>query len=185
MSGRLFIISGPAGVGKGTAVELLRQRRPDIGLSVSATTRPPRPGEVDGQSYYFMTDKQFDDLVARDGFLEWAQVHAHRYGTPREQVAEKLKDNSLILEIDPQGALNVRRSMPDAVLIFIAPPSMDELRRRLVGRGTEDAADIERRMNDALKELAVKDSYDEIVVNDDIDKTVDELIAIIDRYESR
>lgn len=185
MAGRLFVISGPAGVGKGTVVKRLIERRPDLALSVSATTRSPRPGEVDGVSYYFMTDPQFDDLIASGGFLEWANVHTHRYGTPRAQVEDKLRGNSLILEIDPQGAFSVRRAMPDAVLVFIAPPSMEELRRRLVGRGTEDAADIERRMSDAQTEMAVRDRYDEVVVNNEIEDTVDRILAIINEYENR
>lgn len=177
------MISGPAGVGKGTAVKRLLELRPDLSVSVSATTRSPRPGEVEGSSYYFLTDEQFDRLVADDGFLEWAKVHTHRYGTPRAQVERDLKGGSLILEIDPQGAFNVRASMPRAVLLFIAPPSMEELRRRLVGRGTESGEELDGRMSDALGEMAVRDRYDEVVVNDDIDQTVAQLAAIINRYE--
>lgn len=184
MSGRLFVISGPAGVGKGTAVQRLLEMRPDLSVSVSATTRSPRPSEVEGSSYYFLTDEQFDQLIASDGFLEWAKVHSHRYGTPRAQVEHDLTDGSLILEIDPQGAFNVRDTMPRAVLIFIAPPSIDELRRRLVGRGTESAEELDRRMSDALQEMSVRDRYDEVVVNQDLDQTVEQLAAIIKRYEN-
>ncbi len=183
MAGRLFVVSGPAGVGKGTVIQLLRQRRPDLALSVSATTRSPRPGEVEGVSYYFMDDEAFQRLVREGGFLEWAKVHTHYYGTPRQQVESKLRDGSLILEIDPQGAFNVRRAMPDAVLIFIAPPSIDELRRRLAGRGTESGAEFEKRMQDAAIELEASKDYDEVIVNDQLETTVDELAAIMERYE--
>lgn len=185
MTNRLFVISGPAGVGKGTLVKRLLQRRPDLLLSVSATTRPARPGEQEGVSYYFLSDQQFDELVANDGFLEWAHVHTNRYGTLRSQVASKLEHGSLILEIDPQGAFNISRTMPDAVLIFIVPPDMDELRRRLEGRGTEEAGDIERRMLDSQGELLAKEHYDEIVVNDNLETATEDLLAIIDSYENR
>ncbi|MBM6999342.1 guanylate kinase [bacterium] len=183
VAGRLFVVSGPAGVGKGTVIQLLRKRRPDLALSVSATTRSPRPGEVEGVSYYFMDDEAFQQLVREGGFLEWAKVHTHYYGTPRQQVESKLRDGSLILEIDPQGAFNVRRAMPDAVLIFIAPPSIDELRRRLAGRGTESGAEFEKRMQDAAIELEASKDYDEVIVNDQLETTVDELAAIMERYE--
>lgn len=184
MANRLFVISGPAGVGKGTVIGLLRQRRPDIALSISATTRSPRPGEQEGVSYYFMDTASFKQLVDQGGFLEWAKVHDHYYGTPRSQVQDKLKSASLILEIDPQGAFNVQRTMPDAVLVFIAPPSIDELRRRLAGRGTETAPEFEKRMSDALDELKASQRYDEIIVNDQLENAVDQLAAIIERYEN-
>lgn len=184
MANRLFVISGPSGAGKGTVIARVRQARPDLALSVSATTRSPRPGEVDGVSYHFMTDAQFDELAGKGGFLEWAHVHDHRYGTPRMHVEQMLEHSSLILEIDPQGAFNVRAAMPEAVLVFVAPPSMDVLRQRLEGRGTEDAAELEKRLADAASFMEASKRYDEVVVNDVLDETVKRMLAIIERYES-
>lgn len=184
MAHRLFVFSGPPGAGKGTVIGRVRAQRPDIALSVSATTRAPRPGEVDGVSYHFMSDAQFDDLVAKGGFLEWAHVHDHRYGTPRMHVEKVLEERSLILEIDPQGAFNVRAAMPEAVLVFIAPPSMEVLRQRLVGRGTEDPAELAKRLSDVQSFMDASSRYDEVVVNDVLDDTVKHVLAIIKRYES-
>ncbi|MCC6109530.1 MAG: guanylate kinase, partial [Denitrobacterium sp.] len=136
--GNLFVISGPSGAGKGTLVSRVLDRVPDAWVSVSATTRPPREGEVDGTSYFFMTDDQFDDLVARGGFLEWAHVHAHKYGTPLASVKEHIDaGDQVILEIDVQGAFQVREKLPEAHLVFIDVPSEKELLARLRGRGTE------------------------------------------------
>lgn len=161
----------------------VRESRPDLALSVSATTRAPRPGEVDGISYHFLTDAQFDELVAQGGFLEWAHVHTNRYGTPRMHVEQVLERQSLILEIDPQGAFNVRAAMPDAVLVFIAPPSLEVLRARLAGRGTEDEASLAKRLADVQSFMDASKRYDEVVVNDDLDETVARVLGIIDRYE--
>lgn len=158
---------------------------PELGLTVSATTRAPRPGEVDGVSYYFMDDAAFDRLVDEGAFLEWAHVHDHRYGTLRSEVEHVVGEGrSVVLEIDVQGALNVRRTLPDAVLVFIEPPSMAELERRLRQRGTEDEASLELRLSNARRELALDDCYDARVVNDDLDRACSELMRLIKTYET-
>jgi guanylate kinase len=172
-------------VGKGTLVAKVRGDRPSLGLTVSATTRPPRPGEVDGVSYFFMDDAEFSRRVSQGEFLEWANVHGHRYGTLLSEVRRNLAEGrSLILEIDVQGGLNVRRIHPDAVLVFIEPPSMDELERRLRGRGTEDEASIECRLENARREMEMGASYDVRIVNDDLTRASEELERTIDLYES-
>ena len=178
--GNLFVISGPSGAGKGTLVKRLLERIPDAWVSVSATTRAPRPGEIDGVHYYFMNDKRFDDLVAAHGFLEWADVHGKRYGTLKRTVLERMSaGQQVILEIDVQGAFQVRKLIPEAILVFIEPPSLEELRRRLEGRGTEDADAIERRMKTAEAELALKHEYNKQLVNDDLDAATEELVAFV------
>lgn len=183
---RLFVVSGPSGVGKGTLVALLRERLTRLGLTVSATTREPRPGEVDGVSYHFLDDAEFERRVGEGEFLEWAWVHGHRYGTLRSEVERVLAEGrSVVLEIDVQGALNVRASHPEAVLVFIEPPSPEELERRLRGRGTEDEASIERRLANARREMSYADRYDVRIVNDDLDRAVDDLAHVIDSYETR
>ena len=178
--GNLFVISGPSGAGKGTLVKRLVERIPDAWVSVSATTRDPRPGEIDGVHYFFLNDKRFDDLVAAHGFLEWADVHGKRYGTLKRTVLDRVsKGKQVILEIDVQGAFQVRKLVPEAVLVFIEPPSLEELRRRLEGRGTEGPEAIERRMKTAELELAQKDKYDKQLVNDDLDAATEELVAFV------
>jgi len=158
-------------------------RVPDAWVSVSATTRPPRPGEVDGVNYHFVSDSQFDELAEADGLLEWAQVFSNRYGTPRAAVVERIQNGGqVLLEIDVQGGDQVKRSMPEAVLVFVEPPSSAELRSRLTGRGTETAEQIEQRLSHASRELDAAERYDHRVVNDDLQQAVDELIAIIDSY---
>lgn len=184
MAGRLFVVSGPAGAGKGTILGRVRSSRPDLALSVSATTRAPRAGEVEGVSYYFMDEQAFRSHVEAGDFLEWADVHGNLYGTLRSEVREKLNHGSLVLEIDPQGAFNVQAMMPDCVMIFIAPPSLETLRERLVLRGSESAETLERRMADAAVEMACADRYDEVVVNDDLDEAVDAVLAVMERYEN-
>lgn len=183
---RLFVVSGPSGVGKGTLVAALRERLSSLGLTVSATTRSPRPGETDGISYYFLTDGEFERRVEEGDFLEWAWVHGHRYGTLKSE-AERLlgQGRSVILEIDVQGGLQVREKLPDAVLVFIEPPSMDELERRLRGRGTESEADVERRLANAREEMRCADRYDVRIVNDDLDRAEQELEQVIESYETR
>ncbi len=181
---RLFVVSGPSGVGKGTLVALLREKRPSLGLTVSATTREPRAGEVDGQSYYFLTEDEFSAKVEAGEFLEWAVVHGHRYGTLKSEVERNLaQGQSLVLEIDVQGGLNVRNVFPDVVLVFIAPPSTEELVKRLKGRGTEDDETIAVRLHTAVHEMELMDAYDATIVNDDLDRALAELDALFESYE--
>ena len=181
---RLFVVSGPAGAGKGTLVARARSRRPQLSVTVSATTRAPREGEVDGTSYYFLTEEEFDRKIEEDAFLEWAHVHKNRYGTLKSEVDRLFaQGNSVILEIDVQGAFAVRKQRPDAVLIFIVPPSMEVLEQRLRGRGTEDEDSIRVRLENAVRELSLAGEYDEIVVNDDVEQATEDLLAIMDSYE--
>jgi len=183
--GRLFVVSGPSGAGKGTLVARVRELRPALGLTVSATTRAPRPGEVDGVSYHFLSDDEFDRRVGEGAFVEWADVHGHRYGTLWSEVETRIsRGESVILEIDYQGALNVRAQLPSAVLVFVEPPSMDELERRLRSRGTEDERQIELRLANARTEMAVADRYDVRIVNDDLEVAARELCVVIDRFEN-
>ncbi len=180
--GNLFVISGPSGAGKGTLVSRIMQRVSDAWLSISATTRAPREGEVDGVHYLFLGDEEFDQLIAEDGFLEWACVHGRRYGTPARLVRDHMDaGHQVILEIDYQGAFQVRKRLPSAHLIFIEPPSLEELERRLRGRGTEDEALIALRMRNARAELASIDHYDVRFVNDNLDACTDELVSYIER----
>lgn len=182
---RLFVVSGPSGVGKGTLVSRLRERVPGLGLTVSATTREPRQDEVDGVSYHFLDDAEFDRRVAGGEFLEWAWVHDHRYGTLRSEVDAPLSQGrSVILEIDVQGGLSVRGAHPEAVLVFIEPPSAEELERRLRGRGTEDEESVRRRLANARSEMECAPRYDVRIVNDDLDRATGELARVIEAYET-
>ncbi|MEY8436513.1 guanylate kinase [Atopobiaceae bacterium 24-176] len=185
MTARFFVVSGPSGAGKGTLVSAVRQARPDLGLTVSATTRSPRPGEVDGVSYSFKSDDEFDAMVEAGEFLEWAHVAGHRYGTPLSEVERVLASGrSLILEVDVQGGLNVKRLVDDAVLIFIEPPSFEELERRLRGRGTESDEDVALRLGQAAGEMALAPSYDARIVNDDLSRATADLLATVEAFES-
>lgn len=178
--GRVVVLSGPTAVGKGTVMAQLRRRHPEAYVSVSATTRPPRPGEEHGVHYWFLTEDQFDDLLAHGGLLEWATVHGSaRYGTPRRPVEEAVAaGHTVILEIDLQGARQVRRSWPDAYFVFLAPPSRDELVRRLQGRGTETAEQQQRRLRTAQEEMAAAGEFDTVLVNDELGQTVDKLVEL-------
>jgi len=175
------VLAGPTAVGKGSVSADLREHHPDVLLSVSATTRAPRPGEVDGVAYHFVSDAEFDRLVADDALIEWATVHgAARYGTPRAPVDDALAaGHPVVLEIDLQGARQIRERGRDALFVFLAPPSWDELVRRQVGRGTEDAAQRERRLATARVELAAEDEFDVTIVNDDVQRAAQELVALV------
>ena len=178
--GMLLVISGPSGTGKGTLIERLMKEDPTLVFSVSATTRAPRPGEIDGVHYHFVTNERYDELVAENAFVEYANVHGNRYGTLRSEVYERLeRGENVVLDIDVQGALNVIASEKEKVSIFILPPSMQELRSRLTGRGTESAEDVERRLHNAVWEISQKDKYEYKVINDDLESCLRTLQAII------
>jgi guanylate kinase len=178
---RLTVLSGPTAVGKGTVVTRLSQEHPEIFVSVSVTTRPPRPGEVDGVHYHFVSDAEFDALIAEGALLEWAIVHGvHRYGTPRDPVLRALDEGRpALLEIDLQGARQVKANCPDARFVFLAPPSWEELVRRLVGRGTESAVQQQRRLETAGAELAARAEFDHVVVNREIGQAIEDLVALV------
>jgi guanylate kinase len=178
---RLTVLSGPTAVGKGTVVTRLIQRHPEIFVSISVSTRPPRPGEVDGVHYHFVSDEKFDALIAEGALLEWAIVHGvHRYGTPRAPVMQAIAaGRPALLEIDLQGARQVKASCPDARFVFLAPPSWQELLRRLVGRGTESASQRKRRLETARAEMSAQAEFDEVVVNHEIDQAVEDLVALV------
>lgn len=179
---KLIVLAGPTAVGKGTVAGHIRENYPDVLLSVSATTRAPRPGEIEGISYYFVSDDEFDRMIEAGELLEWAKVHnAYRYGTPRGPVdAAIAAGNSVLLEIDLQGARAVRRAMPEARLVFLLPPSWDELVRRLIGRGTEDAAEQARRLETAKLELAAQGEFDFQVINHDVAEAAREVVDLME-----
>ncbi len=179
---KLIVLAGPTAVGKGTVAGYIRENYPNVLLSVSATTRAPRPGETDGVSYYFVTDEEFDRMVVSDELLEWATVHnAYRYGTPRGPVdAAIAAGSSVLLEIDLQGARSVRRAMPEACLVFLLPPTWDELVRRLIGRGTEDEAEQARRLETAKLELAAQGEFDYRVINHDVGDAAREVVDLME-----
>ena len=178
---RLVVVAGPSAVGKGTLVGALRAKRADVWVSVSATTRHPRPGEREGVHYFFVTDDEFSRMIEAGELLEWAVVHgSHRYGTPRKPVEERLAmDMSVVLEIDLQGARQVKQTMPEALFVFVAPPTFEILIERLAIRGTEDDEERQRRLRTAREELAAVAEFDVTVVNDRLDVAVAELEAIV------
>lgn len=177
--GKLFVISGASGVGKGTVLKEVMKRRQDLRFSVSATTRPPRPSEVDGREYYFVTRERFEEMIRNGEFLEYDEHNSNYYGTPRRQAEEKLEKGSVLLDIEPKGAAQVRESAPDAVLIFIMPPSMEELERRLRDRNDTPEDQIEMRLKRAVWEMEQRVWYDHVVVNDELERCVDEVLAIL------
>lgn len=178
---RLTVLAGPTAVGKGTVAAEVRRNHPEVWISVSVTTRPPRPGEVHGKHYWFVSDDEFDALVSRGELLEWAVVHHRaRYGTPRRPVEEALATGRpALLEIDLQGARQVRRSMPEACFVFLAPPSWEELVRRLVGRGTESEEERTRRLETAREELRAEGEFDTTIVNTEIHVASEQLVALM------
>ena len=179
----VFVITGPSGVGKGALIRTLRGRCPDLELSVSATTRSPRPGERDGVDYHFLDDAEFARRVAAGDFVEHARYSARRYGTLRSELERRTaQGHPVVLEIEVQGARQVAETMPEAVRIFIAPPSEAALRNRLVGRG--DTEDVEARLDTAREELAAQDEFPNVVVNDRLDEAVDDLVALVRGYTS-
>jgi guanylate kinase len=176
----VFVITGPSGVGKGTLIRLLRERVPELALSVSATTRQARPGETQGEHYHFLSDEEFERHVAAGDFVEWAEYSGRRYGTLREELDRHTSGGRpVVLEIEVQGARQVRETLPDAVQIFIRPPSDEALRDRLIGRGTDDPEQVERRLKVAEEELAAAGEFEHAVVNDRLDEAVEELAAIV------
>jgi guanylate kinase len=180
MPARLTVLSGPSGVGKGTVVAALRQLVPEIWVSVSATTRSPRPGERDGREYRFVDRAAFDEMIADDALLEWAEFSGNRYGTPRAPVQKHLaSDDPTLLEIELDGARQVRRSMPDARFVFLAPPSAQDLVERLSGRGTETAEEMARRLARAEIEMAAAAEFDHVVVNHDVADAAAEVAALV------
>ena len=177
--GKLIVISGASGVGKGTVLGLMMEKRKDLFFSVSATTRPPRPNEVDGVHYYFITKEKFEDMIEKGEFLEYDAHAANYYGTPRAQAEEKQEKGHVLLDIEPKGAAQVRKAAPDATLIFIMPPSTEELERRLRGRGDTPEEQIVIRMERAVWEMEQRSWYDHVVVNDDAQRCADEILNII------
>jgi guanylate kinase len=182
------VLAGPTAVGKGTVAAEIREHHPEIWISVSATTRPPRPGEVDGVHYWFVSDAEFDRMIEAGELLEWAVVHqAARYGTPRHPVEERLAAGTpSLLEIDLQGARQVGETMPDALFVFLKPPSWEELVRRLIGRGTESDEEQSRRLETAREELAAEAEFDVTIVNHEVHAAAEELVALMmhDQQES-
>ena len=184
--GMLLVIAGPSGAGKGTLYGRLLAADDSMTFSVSYATRAPRPGEVEGKDYHFVSEETFQQMVDQDGFLEYAAVHGHHYGTPRQPVIDALETGrSVMLDIDPQGALQVMEKMPDCVSVFILPPSFAELRRRLEGRGTETQEEIERRLRNARGEVALMGRYQYLVINDRVEEAYRTLQGIVDAEKQR
>jgi guanylate kinase len=177
---KVFVITGPSGVGKGTVIRGLRERMPELELSVSATTRTPRPGERDGVDYHFTTPGEFDAHLRAGDFLEHATYSGNRYGTLREEVIRRTRAGKpVVLEIEVQGARQIRQTMPEAFTVFIAPPSREALQARLVGRGTDSSDQVQERLRTAERELAAQDEFERVVVNDRLEDAVQELVRIV------
>jgi guanylate kinase len=174
----VLVVTGPSGVGKGTLIRALRERFPDLQLSVSATTRPPRPGEVDGRDYHFLSTDEFDKRLERGDFIEHATYAGNRYGTPRSEL-ERARENPLLLEIELQGARQIRERVPEAEQVFIAPPSVEALRARLAGRGSDSTAQVGSRLRRAREELEAQQEFRHVVVNDRLEQAVEELAGLV------
>lgn len=178
--GLLVVVSGPSGTGKGTVLNSLRQRESNIKFSVSATTRQPRSGEVDGVNYFFKSTEEFDTMIKNGELVEWVKYCDNYYGTPKKCIEDTVKAGyDCLLEIEVEGALNIKKIYPDCVSIFILPPSFEELRRRIENRGTEKPEVIEKRMEKALREMNLVDNYDYVIINDDVEKAVDSIGYIL------
>ncbi|HEY1521889.1 MAG TPA: guanylate kinase [Solirubrobacteraceae bacterium] len=183
---RVFVITGPSGVGKGTLIRGLLERLPGLELTVSATTRPPRPGERDGVDYHFMSPDQFEASVRAGDFLEYADYSQNRYGTLRDEVERRVRSGTpVVLEIELQGARQVREAMPEAVAVFIAPPSQEALRTRLIGRGTDSSQQVQARLATAERELEAADEFGHVVINDRLEEATEELVAIVQQELDR
>lgn len=178
-SGKLIVVSGASGVGKGTVVGKVMAMCPELRFSVSATTRSPRPGEVDGREYYFISRESFEEMIKNGDLLEYSQHNANYYGTPRAQMREKQETGHVVLDIEPNGARQIKAADPDAVLVFLMPPSMEELERRLRGRGDTSEEQIAIRLERAKWEMEQRTWYDHVLVNDDADRCAEELYNII------
>ena len=184
--GLLIVISGPSGVGKNTVINNLFNRKPGLKYSVSATTRTPRPNEIDGQHYFFLSETEFQKKIGNGEFLEWAKVYQHYYGTPKQYVQQLLESGQdLVMDIDVQGALQVKRSLPDAVLIFLAPPSLTELKKRLMGRNTDSETEITKRLQYIKSEFQSIPLYDYLIINQEIDLTCGQIECIIQAEKYR
>ncbi|MDY4561696.1 guanylate kinase [Peptostreptococcus porci] len=178
--GLLIVISGPSGAGKGTICKKLVEKHENINLSVSATTRKPREGEIEGVSYYYKSKSEFENMIDNDEFLEFAKIYENYYGTPKKTIFDEInKGNDVILEIEMQGAMQIKKSYPEAVFVFILPPSLSELKSRIVGRGTETNAQIEMRFNSAYNEIKLVGEYDYFVFNNVVEKSVEDIENII------
>lgn len=178
--GLLLVVSGPSGAGKGTICKKFLEMNPEAKLSISATTRQPRTGEAEGISYYFKTREEFEEMIAKGEFLEHAKIYDNYYGTPRKAIMDEIeKGNDVILEIEMQGAMQVKQAYPEAVFIFILPPSLDELKNRIVGRGTETAEQIEKRFSSAYNEIKLLGDYDYFIFNNVVEKSAQEIAEII------
>ena len=179
MNKKLFVISGSSGVGKGTVLKGFLERNPEFMLSISCTTRSPRPGEIDGVNYFFISKEEFQDCIKKEKFLEWAEFAGNFYGTKKKYIKQCLEEGKdIILEIETKGAMQVKKQMPEAVLIFIAPPSLEELEHRLRGRHTEDEASIQKRLNEVKVEFERSKLYDYVVLNDNVERAASELESI-------
>jgi guanylate kinase len=177
MPAHLVVLAGPSGVGKSSVINEALRQAPNTWLSVSATTRAPRPGEVDGVNYFYVSDEQFDQMIENNQLLEWANYAGNRYGTPRTAVEEKLAEGTpVLLEIEVQGAKQIREAMPEALLVFLEPPTWADLEARLAGRGTESQTQVQARLDAALKELESKGFFDEVIVNDEVNRAASELV---------
>lgn len=180
--GLLIVVSGPSGAGKGTICKRLLEKNPNLGYSISATTRAPRTGEVNGVNYCFLSKEEFQKMIAEDGLLEWAEVYGNYYGTPAQKVRDSLAEGkNILLEIDTQGAALVREKFPEGVYIYILPPSLEELKRRIIGRGTDSAESIERRLSCAREEMGcASEQYNYLVLNDEVELAVERMETIIE-----